>query len=330
VIDRPVNSTVLVASEDAETTKVLRLALLAEGYEVRVVTDRTAVVYHTRSVNPDLLLLSVTIAGADNFQLCQQLRFDARTRFVPIMLISNTADRDSRVQGLQAGADDVLSTPVDQAEMAARVRSLVRLKRQTDEMDSAAAIITTLAVMIETRDGYSEGHCHRMANYATALGRALSLPEADIQALHRGGFLHDIGMLAIPDSVLRTNGPLTPAQYELIQSHTVVGDELCSNLRSLQAIRPIVRSHHERLDGSGYPDRLKGNQVPLLAQIIGIVDAFDGITSRRAYHEEQSAAEAIAVLRQQAARGWRRDDLVEVFADLVDAGRLGAFSGRAV
>ena len=189
-------------------------------------------------------------------------------------------------------------------------------------MDSASAIISTLAVMVETRDGHSEGHCHRMAHYATALGRAIGLGETDLQSLYRGGFLHDIGMMAIPDSLLRTPGPLRPEDYELIRSHTVVGDELCGRLRSLQTIRPIVRSHHERQDGSGYPDGLKGEEVPLLAQIIGIVDAFDAITSRRAYSQQQPTAIAVTVLQRQVELGWRCADLVAAFSDVVEQGKL--------
>jgi len=276
------------------------------------------------------LLIDVGLLGRaldEGAELCRQLRLDAETRLVPIILLSRDDDRERRLRGLESGADDFLSTPVDRAELIARVRSLARLKRYTDEMDSAASIITTLAVMIETRDGYSEGHCHRMATYATALGRALDLGDADLQALQRGGFLHDIGMLAIPDTVLRTKGPLTPEEYRMIQSHTVIGDELCSNLRSLQAVRPIVRSHHERLDGSGYPDGLTGDNVPLLAQIISVVDCFDAITTQRAYHDKQSAAHAIEVLRQQAERGWRREHLVAVFSELVLGGKLGAVGG---
>ena len=259
---------------------------------------------------PTVMLVSLDVAGRDDLALCHAWRADRHTHLTPLVLVSDQADRENRLRALEAGADDFVTTPIDRAELLARVRSLARIKRHVDEMDSASAIISTLAVMVETRDGHSEGHCHRMANYATALGRALGLGDADLQALHRGGFLHDIGMLAIPDSLLRTPGPLKPEDYELIRSHTVVGDELCGNLRSLQAIRPIVRSHHERQDGTGYPDGLKGDEVPLLAQIIGICDAFDAITSKRAYHEQQPASIALTVLQRQVELGWRRADLV--------------------
>ncbi|MGE3889759.1 MAG: PleD family two-component system response regulator [Vicinamibacterales bacterium] len=182
-------SAILVAHQDPVVGRELQDILTSDGHSVYLVSDRFAAYDQARIGHPDVVLLSIEVAGHEDLELCRQLRFDSQTRLVPIILVSDHADRESRIRGLDAGADDFLSVPVDRAELTARVRSLTRLKRSTDEWDSATAIITTLAVMIEARDGYSEGHCHRMANYATALGRALGLDDADLRALHRGGFL---------------------------------------------------------------------------------------------------------------------------------------------
>jgi putative two-component system response regulator len=241
--------------------------------------------------------------------------------------VTGLTDRESRLKGRRAGADDFLTKPVDAQELLARVGSLARLKRYTDDLESAASVITTLTVMIETRDGYTEGHCHRMANYAAAVGRTLGLGNPDLQALHRGGFLHDIGMLVIPSAVLQKPAPLDAEEFALVKSHTVLGDDLCRNLRSLQAVRPIVRHHHERLDGSGYPDGLKGAEVPLLAQIIGVVDVYDAVTSRRPYQPVRSANDAVQLLRDEVERGWRQREIVDAFEGVIHCGPLETVAG---
>lgn len=276
---------------------------------------------------PHVVLLDVNMPGPTGIEVCREIKHSPATRLTPVIMVTGMAQREKRIESLEAGADDFLGKPVDTQELLVRVRSLVRIKRYTDDLDSAASILMAIAVMVEARDGNTEGHCHRMANYATALGRAMSLTELELQTLHRGGFLHDIGMLAIPDSVLRKSGPLSPEEFDLMKSHTVVGETLCGNLRSLESIRPIVRHHHERYDGSGYPDALAGDDIPLVAQIIGVVDVYDAVTTKRPYQGPHTTQEAIDILRGQAVRGWRRPDLVETFAELVESGRLNTFRG---
>jgi cyclic di-GMP phosphodiesterase len=314
---RRMNTRVLVADDEEPVAELLRRILNKEGYGVEVVGDGLAALAAVHEYRPHVVLLDVHMPGMNGIDVCRRLKQDLANRLTPVILVTGMAQREKRIEGLDAGADDFLSKPVDGQELLARVRSLVRMKRYTDDLDSAASLIMAMALLIEARDGNTEGHCHRMANYATALGRALNLGEDDLQALHRGGFLHDIGMLAIPDAVLRREGALSPAEYELVKSHTVIGDALCRNLRSLSSVRPIVRGHHERLDGSGYPDGLQGDDIPLVAQIMGIVDVFEAITTRRPYQEAQPADAAIEVLRRQAEQGWRRHDLVEEFVGMV-------------
>jgi len=316
---------VLIVDDNPAVTRFFERLLGPRGYAVHVAHDGDAAFMAVSSLNPDVVLLDVMMPGQDGFEVCQRIKRDRGTRLTPVVLVTSLADTDARVKGLDSGADDFLTKPVDANELLARVRSLVRMKRYTDDLDSAASIITTLAVMIEARDGNTEGHCHRMANYATALGRALGLGDEDLQTLYRGGFLHDIGMLAIPDGLLRKAGALEPEEFELVKSHTVVGDTLCSNLRSLQAVRPIIRHHHERLDGSGYPDGLQGAAIPLIAQIIGVVDVFDAITTTRPYQRAISAEQAAVILRDQVQRGWRSSEVVEPFLALLQNGRLGSF-----
>lgn len=309
--------TVLVVDGGETDRSFLTGLLSAEGYAVDVALDSSSALNSIAAHQPDVVFLDLDLPGQSGFDVCRRLRQNTATRLMPIVLITAVGDRSQRIAGFEAGADEVLSKPVDTQELLARARSLIRMKEYTDDLDSASSILTTLATMIEGRDGDAAGHCSRMANYATGLGRALNVGEAEIQVLYRGGFLHDVGMLAISDFVLRKPGPLEPAEYEQVKSHTVLGDELCANLRSLQAIRPIVRSHHERLDGSGYPDGLRGDAIPILAQIVGVADVYEAVTTQRPYQSRRSPEEAIDALRLDVARGWRRADIVETFVTLM-------------
>jgi putative two-component system response regulator len=269
---------------------------------------------------PDLVLMDVVMPNLSGYEVCERIKQDKATRLTPVVLITALQQREDRIQGINVGADDFLTKPVDVHELKARARSLVRLKRFTDDLDTAESVILSMALVIEARDAYTDGHCQRLAGYATALGRALRLGEEDLAALYRGGFLHDVGKVGIPDSVLLKADQLTRVEYAAMQQHPVIGDRLCGELRSLRRVRPIVRHHHERLDGSGYPDGLKGDAIPVLAQIMGVVDVFDAITTERPYKMAASPEHAYEELMNEAKKGWRRKDLVEAFIALRETG----------
>ena len=269
-----------------------------------------------QSAQPDLVLMDVMMPKLNGYDVCERIKRNPATRLTPVVLITALHERERKIEGINAGADDFLTKPVDPHELKARASSLVRLKRYTDDLDSAESVIMSLALVIEARDAYTDGHCQRLAAYATALGNSLRLSEDEIAALFRGGYLHDVGKVGIPDELLLKTGRLSDAEYLRIKQHPLIGDRLCGELRSLRQVRPIVRHHHERLDGSGYPDGLKGDEIPLLAQIMGIVDVYDAITTTRPYKAAATAEQAFAELRDEVARGWRRRDLVEAFIGL--------------
>jgi putative two-component system response regulator len=271
---------------------------------------------------PDLVLMDVMMPRRSGFDVCRELKHDAATRLIPVVLITALQNSEDRIRGIEAGADDFISKPFNAHELRARVRSLIRIKRYTDELDTAEAVIVSLALTIEARDRCTEGHCHRLAAYASALGRALGLSEADVAALARGGFLHDIGKVGIPDAVLLKTDRLSRAEYEVMKQHAVIGDRLCGELRSLRRVRPIVRHHHERRDGSGYPDGLRGDAVPLLAQITAVVDVYDALTTARPYKKPLPASQAYSELLAEADRGLHRRDIVHAFIELGRMGRL--------
>ena len=313
---------ILVVDNDPLDVAELATLLRRERYTVLSATDGRAILELIACEQPDVVLLDVALPGSCGFDLCLTLKLNPSTRMIPVVLITDSYDRDGRIRGLEAGADDFFTRPINLAELRARLRSLVRLRRFTDELESAQTIIRTLAATIEARDPATGGHCQRLACYATSLGAALDLSDDELEVLRDGGFLHDIGKVALPDVILLKPARLTPLERAEMKRHTVIGDALCKPFRSLHRVRSIVRHHHERLDGSGYPDGLKGDEVPFLAQIIGLADTFDALTSVRPYKPALSPERAFEELQIEAERGWRRRDLTSEFIALGRSGQL--------
>jgi putative two-component system response regulator len=308
---------VVVADDEPGNIQLLTRLMRRLGYEV-VGAPNGALAYEAVIRNrPDVVLLDVNMPEMDGFEVCRRLKRDPSMRLTPIILLTALTATSDRVTGIDAGADDFVTKPFVIPELEARVRSLTRLKRYTDELEDAESVILTLALTIEERDSYTHGHCERLAQYATAFAERLRLDEAECRALYRGGFLHDIGKIAVPDSVLLKMGPLDAAELALMKQHPVVGERLCGELRSLEDVRPIIRHHHERPDGSGYPDGLKDDETPLLARIMSIVDSFDALTTDRPYRKAMTNDEACHELTVEAAKGWKSADLTEAFVRLV-------------
>jgi putative two-component system response regulator len=323
--DGPSVLSVVIVGESLETRAVQRF-LQRESVPTRFVARAANAATLLDTEGACAVVVDIDTEPADAAELCEHVKRNSATRLIPVILLSDERRRENRLAGIEAGAEALLLKPFDPDELMARVRVASRVSQYTSDLDSAASIIMTITAMIEARES-SPGHCYRMANYATALGRAMHLGDAELKALYRGAFLHDIGMLSIPDGIVRKEGRLDPEEYEVVKSHPVIGDALCANLRTLHPVRPVVRHHHERLDGSGYPDGLTGDAIPLLAQIVSIVDVFEAITMGREYYAPRSSAEALDVLRHESQIGWRHPELVEAFAALVQSGALEKFRG---
>jgi putative two-component system response regulator len=308
---------VLIVDDYEANISALRQLLERQGYEVLTATNGRDALDLVHRERPDLVLLDVVMPGVSGLDVCASLKNVAETCLTPVVLVSALQERATRLEGLEAGADDFLSKPVDPQELYARVRTLIRLKRLTDDLESAESLFLTLGRFIEARDPYTVNHCDRLAQYATALGSSLNLDPSELDALYRGAFIHDIGKIAIPDRILLKKGKLTRDEYELMKQHPVIGDDLCRTVRLLDAVRPIVRHHHERLDGRGYPDGLAGDEIPLLARIVKVVDVFDALTTDRPYRKALTMDAALEIMRSDADAGWCEQELLEAFVDVL-------------
>lgn len=311
--------TILVADDQEPNRELLSAFLTPEGYRVICVEDGEKALALIRSQEVDLALLDVVMPRPTGFTICQIAKSTAETRLIPIILITGLDQTDDRVHGAMCGADDFLSKPVNKHELLARVHSLLQLKQFTDELDNAETVLFSLALTIEAKDPYTEGHCDRLSKYSVALGEKLGLPDHLRVALRRGGLIHDIGKLAVPEGILLKPGPLTPEERKIMEQHTVIGERICAPLRSFRHVLPIIRHHHEKLDGSGYPDGLKGEQIPITARILQITDVYDALTTDRPYRKALPPEKALAIMREEAKRGWWDLSMVNTMEELVSA-----------
>jgi putative two-component system response regulator len=315
---------VLIVDDESAARTALEALLRREGFDVRDASDGPSALAECARFRPDLILLDILMPGMNGFEVCRRIKATPETRLTPVVLITGLSATEDRIEGINAGADDFLSKPIDINELLARTRSLLRLKQYTDELENAEAVVFTLAHSIEARDPYTHGHCERLADMSARLGARVQIPEEDIKALRWAGIVHDIGKVAVPDSILLKPGPLTPGEWDLMRKHSVVGERICAPLKSFRPVLPIIRHHHEKRDGSGYPDGRSGEEIPLAARILQLADVYDALTTNRPYRTAVPSEEALQIMDDEAKLGWWDQDLFNKFRDMIRDGRTAS------
>jgi putative two-component system response regulator len=308
---------ILIADDNESNRELLSTLLSQEGYQVIPVLDGQQALEQVGFDSIDLAILDVVMPRKTGFDVCLAIKSKPDTRLIPVLLLTSLNSDDDRIRGIMCGADDFLTKPVNKHELLARVHSLIRLKQFTDELDNAEAVLSSLALSIEAKDPYTEGHCDRLSKYSVSIAEKLALPEDMRLALRRGGLVHDIGKLAVPEHILLKPGPLTPDERKIMEQHTIAGERICAPLRSFRHVLPIIRHHHEKQDGSGYPDGLKGDQIPLTARILQITDIYDALTTDRPYRKALPAEKAFAIMREEVKRGWWDGSVLNEFEAVV-------------
>src|SRR5712672_455539 len=308
---RPLILVVDLASSDRTDRE---LFLVNQGYEVFIVGDEDSAMRECHSLQPDLIILHDTLPEIDVFGLCRRLKESPRNELIPIVLIKAATEPGDISLGRHAGAAEVWGTCTSLEEGLSRVQMLLRLSKYIDEQ--AKSVVLSLARSIEAKDSLSEGHSNRMAEYAVELGKVERLAEQELQELRIACLLHDVGKVAVPDSILMKPGRLTAEETEIVRQHPVVGERICAPLKSLRRILPVIRHHHERMDGSGYPDGLCGHEIPLMARILQIADIYDALITDRPYRDALSSEQALETLNREAGYGWLDDSLVVKFSQI--------------
>ena len=313
---RPV---VLVVDDVAANRELLDGLLAGLGYDVREAADGQAALDSIELAEPDLVLLDIEMPKLDGLEVCRRLKSDPRGRLVPVVMLTARADRATKLAGLEAGADDFLTKPFDAQELLIRTKVLLRDRSLNTRLDAADSVLLAMARAVEARDDYTVHHAERVGVYAQEIARSHGLDSEDQEIVYRGGVLHDLGKIAIRDAILLKPGPLTTDEFTTMKSHPTEGERICGPLRSTEHYVPIVRHHHERWDGTGYPDRLAGDSIPIGARMVAVADAWDAMVTDRPYRAGLPRDEAIRRLREGAGTQWD-ERFVQLFLAIIERG----------
>jgi putative two-component system response regulator len=321
---------ILVVDDDYLVGRLLVSILTSAGHAVTHVQDGAAALAAIIDRQPDLLLLDLDMPNLGGFDVCEHVKRDPATRLIPVVIITGRDPQDARVRAWDLGADEFLAKPFQPVEVLARCRALLRAKRLTDELDSAQSVLYAFARAVEAKCPYTLGHSERVTRYAVELAGRAGLSQDEIDVLRRGGLLHDIGKIAIPDAVLNKPGPLTREEYDIVKQHPVHGERIVQPLRSLQNALPLIRWHHERCDGRGYPDGLLGGDIPLAVRILSVADVYDAVSSGRPYRPALPQRRCLELLREDADLGGLDPELVDVFVGSFTDGDVSKRTDRAL
>ncbi|MGA7411393.1 MAG: HD domain-containing phosphohydrolase [Bryobacteraceae bacterium] len=312
----PSQSRILIVDHSQSNRRILQGVLRELGNDLVEASSTSQALRLVANERIDLVLVDLMAPEIGGPMFCRILKSNSSTQFIPIFLLAPDDQAEKEVIAIASGAHDFLLKPLRHKAVQARVQASLRLKATLDSLDEAEAVLFSLAQSVEERDPAMGEHCQRIALLASSLGIALGLPASDLVSLQRGGFLHDIGKVGIPDHILFKSGPLSSEEWVVMREHTVRGERICQKMRSLRDTLPIIRSHHERWNGSGYPDGLRGEEIPLLARIIQIADIFDALTNKRPYKEAYLPEHAMLILQEETNLGWRDPDLVAKFGEI--------------
>ncbi len=315
---------VLVVDDGAANRALIATFLSTIECDVREAPDGVTALEMIHAAPPDLVLLDVRMPRMDGYEVCRRIKAMPGGRLLPVVMITGLSQTTHRVMALEAGADDFMAKPVEGAELIARVRSALRLKELYNTLDGAEHVIFSLATAVEAKDLFTERHTHRVGESARLLGQKLGLPEQTLDTLYRGGIIHDIGKIGVSDSILHKPGPLDPIELPQMQAHVAIGESIVKPLRSTSGLLPIIRHHHERFDGSGYPDGLRAREIPRAARIVSVCDAFDALVNDRPYRMRRTTEEALAVLHAGAGTQWDPETVELLASELPDLQNLGA------
>jgi putative two-component system response regulator len=314
---------ILIVDGEEINRRLLKAIFKTASYRILEARRASEAIDILQAGKIDLVISDLKLPEMSGAELCRWIKANRNTQLIPVLMVTSLQGIENEIAGISSGADEFLFKPLHPAVVRTRVRAMLRNKALIDSLEEAETILFALAQAVEQRDAYTGEHCQRLSVTGVMLGEALGLSKLDLTALFRGGYLHDIGKISIPDSILFKQGMLTPEEWDVMRSHPIKGEDICRTMKSLRPVLPIIRNHHERWDGSGYPDGLAGEAIPLLARITQVADIYDALITERPYKPALTTEEAFAVMEGEVRRGWRDPELVELFISTIKTAPAG-------
>jgi len=306
------NPAIMLVDVASANREGLKFFLQNQKCDVTAAADGESAVRFCLEMQSDLVLLYDSLPDINSFELCRQIKKDPLSQLTPVVLLRPSPDLWDIQRGRDAGAMDIWPIPAASWDLLGRIRTLLRLKKYMDEQAKSA--VFALARSVDSKQNLRNGHSERLVAYAELLGESMGLGDGDLHELRIASWLRDIGKINVPESILLKPGPLDVEERKIMQEHPIIGERICAPLKSLRRILPVIRHHHEKMDGSGYPDGLRGEAIPLKARILQVADIYDALTTDRPYRGALLPEEALHILFSEAENGWLDASVVLKFS----------------
>jgi putative two-component system response regulator len=315
-------TSVLVVDDVSANLELMEAVFQRAGYTVYLALSADTAIDIFNGYSIDIAIVDVMMPGTNGFELCKNLKILTDKFFFPVILLTALNDKKNRITGIECGADDFISKPFDVLELLTKVKSLLRLKELHEELDHSENIIFSLIAAMEANDYYTKGHSTRVGDLAGEFGSFLGFPEKELEILKKAGILHDIGKIGFSEKILRKPAGLTEEEMKIMRRHPLIGESICRPLLSMRSVLPGIRSHHERWDGTGYPDMLRGDDIPLIARILAILDSYDAMASIRPYRDKRTVDYVLSVMKKEQYDGQWDPELTGMFLQMVSSSAI--------
>lgn len=304
---------VLIVDDNKVNVELIRAQLKPYNYIIHVAYDGEEALEKIERDPPDIVLLDLMMPKISGYEVCRSIKQNKKTQFIPVIVITALQELEDKIKAIELGADDFLVKPFNKLELTTRIKSLLHMKSLHDDLETSENILFSLVGALEAKDVYTRGHSERVSGVAMLIAKEMNLPKRDLEMIHKGGLLHDIGKIGVKEDILLKPGKLNDEEMKHVQEHPKIGFDICSPLKSIEDALPCIRSHHERYDGGGYPDGLKDDEIPLKGQIMAIADAYDAMTTDRPYRQGMDKPTVLKIFEDELNLGQWNPEIVRIF-----------------